>query len=81
MIRNKLVDDLFRITDLAFCNTIMKINKNNEPSLSPEEIWISFKRLEEKLHLFNLTVFLQTLFSDEEGVIKPEPKGGYAHYK
>ncbi len=81
MIRDKPVDELFRILDLAYCNTLMKINKGlGDKPLTPEEMWIPLKRIEEKFNQYHLTVLLQSLFEGNIEAEKLEPKDGFAHY-
>jgi len=81
MIRDKLIDELYRILDLAYCHTLTKLNKDLDPSMSPEEMWIPLKRLEEKLEQYHLTMLLQSLFESDVEVEKLEPKDGYEHFK
>lgn len=81
MIRDKLVDELYRIADLAYRHTLTRLNKDLDPPMSPEEMWIPLKRLEEKLEQYHLTMLLQSLFEQDVKVSKLEPKDEYEHFK
>ncbi len=80
MIRDKVVDEVFRIIDLAYCHTIVKVNKDLNPPMSMEEMGIPLIRLQKKMDEYMLREFL-VYYTEEEIAKNIEPEKGFAHFR
>ena len=81
MIRDKIVDEVFRIVDLAYTNTLKKVSKDLDPPMTVEEMCLPLIRLQKKMDEYMLRDMLLFIIDDMATPKDTEPMKGFAHYR
>ena len=64
MIRDKIVDEVFRIVDLAYTNMLKKVSKDLDPPMTVEEMCLPLIRLQKKMDEYMLRDMLLYIIDD-----------------